>query len=204
MPSLEEIMGSSYRADMTADEVVAHFKNQLLSGGEYVSKAKADAEKADSAKQIADLQNKLNGNLTDEQKREKEFEDLKAELEALRESGRLSKIETAKLKAQGALAEMRITLDIKEDDKEYKSFMENISGEDSAKTESISKYINKLVKDAYEKGKAESTKKNLGTMGKQYTAGSTDKEVSKDMALVEELKASKPKQKEFKKSNFIS
>lgn len=204
MPSLEEIMGSSYRADMTADEVVSYFKNQLLSGGEYVSKAKADAEKADSAKQIADLQNKLNGNLTDEQKREKEFEDLKAELEALRESGRLSKIETAKLKAQGALAEMRITLDIKEDDKEYKSFMENISGEDSTKTESISKYINKLVKDAYEKGKSESTKKNLGAMGSQYTGGSSDKEVSKDIELVNKINASKPKPKEFKKSNFIS
>lgn len=204
MPSLEEIMGSSYRADMTADEVLAHFKNQLLSGGEYVSKAKADAEKADSAKQIADLQNKLNGNLTDEQKREKEFEDLKAELEALRESGRLSKIETAKLKAQGALAEMRITLDIKEDDKEYKSFMENISGEDSTKTESISKYINKLVKEAYEKGKSESTKKNLGAMGNQYTGGSSDKEVSKDIELVNKINASKPKPKEFKKSNFIS
>ena len=204
MPSLEEIMGSSYRADMTQDEVTAYFKNQVLSGGEYVSKAKADADKSDSAKKIAELEAKLNGNLSDEDRKAKELEDLKAELEALRESGRLSKIETAKLKAQGALAEMRITLDIKEDDKEYKTFMENISGEDSAKTESISKYINKLVKDAYEKGKSESTKKNLGTMGNQYTGGSTDKEVSKDMDLVNKLKASRPKPKEFKKSNFIS
>lgn len=204
MPSLEEIMGSSYRADMTTEDVLSHFKNQLLSGGEYVSKAKADAEKADSAKQIADLQNKLNGNLTDEEKKAKEIEDLLAEVAALKESGRLSKIETAKLKAQGALAEMRITLDIKEDDKEYKTFMENISGEDTSKTESISKYINKLVKDAYEKGKSENTKKNLGTMGNQYTGGSTDKEVSRDMDLVNKLKASRPKPKEFKKSNFIS
>lgn len=204
MPSLEEIMGSSYRADMTQDEVTAYFKNQVLSGGEYVSKAKADADKSDSAKKIAELEAKLNGNLSDEDRKAKELEDLKAELEALRESGRLSKIETAKLKAQGVLAEMRITLDIKEDDKEYKTFMENISGEDSAKTESISKYINKLVKDAYEKGKSESTKKNLGTMGNQYTGGSTDKEVSRDMDLVNKLKASRPKPKEFKKSNFIS
>lgn len=204
MPSLEEIMGSSYRADMTAEDVMAHFKNQLLSGGEYVSKAKADADKADSAKQIADLQNKLNGNLTDEEKRAKEMEDLIKEVEALRESGRLSKVETAKLKAQNALAEARVTLDIKEDDKDYKSFMENISNEDSAKTESISKYINKLVKDAYEKGKSESTKKNLGAMGDKYAGGSSDKEVSKDLELVNKINASKPKQKEFKKSNFIS
>lgn len=204
MPSLEEIMGSSYRADMTADEVVAHFKNQVLSTGEYVSKAKADADKADSAKQIADLQNKLNGNLTDEEKRAKEFEEMKAELETLRESGRLSKIETAQLKAKSALAEARVTLDIKEDDKDYKAFMENISGEDTVKTENISKYINKLVKDAYEKGKSESTKKNLGAMGNQYTGGSSDKEVSKDIELVNKINASKPKPKEFKKSNFIS
>ena len=204
MPSLEEIMGSSYRADMTAEDVMSHFKSQLLSTGEYVSKAKADADSADSKKQIADLQAKLNGNLTDEEKKAKEIEDLLAKVAALEESGRLSKIETATLKAQGALAEARITLDIKEDDKEYKTFMANISSEDSAKTESIGKYISKLVKDAYEKGKSESTKKNLGAMGNQYTGGSSDKEVSKDIELVKKLNDSKPKQKDFKnRSNFI-
>ena len=204
MPSLEEMMGSSYRDDMTKEEVMAHFKNELLSGGEYVSKAKVDADKADSAKKIAELQNKLNGNLSDEEKKAKEIEDLLAKVAELEENGRLSKIETATLKAQGALAEARITLDIKEDDKDYKAFMQNISSEDSAKTESIGKYISKLVKDAYEKGKAESTKKNLGAMGNQFTGGSTDKEVTKDMDLVNKLNASRPKPKEFKKSNFIS
>ena len=204
MPSLEEMMGSSYRADMTKEEVMAHFKNELLSGGEYVSKAKVDADKADSAKKIAELQNKLNGNLTDEEKKAKEIEELLAKVAELEENGRLSKIETATLKAQGALADARITLDIKDVDNDYKSFMQNISSEDSAKTESIGKYISKLVKDAYEKGKAESTKKNLGAMGNQFTGGSTDKEVTKDMDLVNKLNASRPKPKEFKKSNFIS
>ena len=36
MPSLEEIMGSSYRADMTAEDVTAYFKNKVLYGGDYV------------------------------------------------------------------------------------------------------------------------------------------------------------------------
>ena len=30
MPSLEEIMGSSYRADMTAEDVTAYFKNKVF------------------------------------------------------------------------------------------------------------------------------------------------------------------------------
>lgn len=203
MPSLEEIMGSSYRADMTAEDVTAYFKNKVLSGGDYVSKAKADADKAESRKKIEDLQSQLNGNLTDEQKRVKEVEDLKAQIQALQESGRLSKIETSKLKAQGALAETRITLDIKEDDKEYKTFMENISSEDTEKTENISKYINKLIKDAYEKGKSESVKKSLGKMGDQKIGKGDDTETSKDTELVNKMLASKPKPKEFKKSNFI-
>lgn len=202
MPSLEEIMGSSYRADMTQEEVTAYFKNQLLSGGEYVSKAKADADKSDSAKKIADLEAKLNGNLSDEEKKAAEFQALQEEIKALKESGRLSKLETAQLKAEGTLAEARILLDIKADDKEYKALISNISAEDSAKTESIGKYISKLVKDAYEKGKAESTKKNLGAMGTQFMGGQTDKEVSKDLAMVEKIKASKPAAKQFKNSNF--
>lgn len=203
MPSLEEIMGTSYREDMTAEEVNSYFKKQLLSTGEYVSSEKAKADKEDSAKTIKELQAKLQGTMSEEDLRNAEVEALKAQIETMKESQKQSKIETAKLKAQGTLAESTVLMGIASDDKDYKKFLDNISDEDSVKTESISKYINKLIKDAYEKGKSEATKKNLGSMGNQNVGGSTDKEISKDIELVNRIQASKPKPKENTKSNFM-
>lgn len=204
MPSLEEIMGSSYREDMTADDVNAFFKSQLLATGEYESKSKVDAERRKSEETIKGLQTKIQGSMTDDELRAQETEALKAEIEALKADQKASKLETAQLKAKSSLAEAQVLMGITHDDKDFKKFVNDISAEDSNKTESIGKYINKLVKDAYEKGKSEATKKNLGEMGKQYTGGSTDEEVSsKDVELVKKMQASKPKQREFKKSNFI-
>lgn len=203
MPSLEEIMGNSYREDMTTEEVNSFFKSQLLSTGEYVSSAKAKADKDESAKTIKELQAKLQGNMSEEDLRNAEVEALKAQIEAMQESQKQSKLETARLKAQSTLAESIVLMEIAGDDKEYKKFLDNISDEDNVKTESIGKYINKLIKDAYEKGKAQATKTNLGKMGNQTVNGSSDKEISKDIEFVNNLQASKPKQKEFKKSNFM-
>lgn len=203
MPSLEEIMGSSYREDMTAEEVNSYFKSQLLSTGEYVSSEKAKADKAESAKTIQELQSKLQGNMSEEELRNAEVESLKAQIEAMKESQRMSKIETAKLKAQGALVESAVLMGIASDDKDYKKFLDSISDEDSVKTENVSKYVNKIIKEAYEKGKAEATKTSLGKMGEQYSGGSSDNEVSQDIDLTNKIIASKPKQKENKKSNFI-
>lgn len=203
MPSLEEIMGTEYREDMTAEDVNSFFKNKILSTGEYESKSKVDAERKANAQKMQELQNKVQGSMSEEELRNAEVEALKAEIESMKASEKASKLETSRLKALGTLAESTILVGITNDDKDYKKFLDNISDEDSSKTESISKYVNKLIKDAYEKGKAESTKKNLGNMGNQFVGGSSDKEVSKDIELVKEMQASKPQAKKNTKSNFI-
>lgn len=203
MPSLEEIMGTSYRADMTAEEVKSFFKSEILGTGEYVSKAKADAADRANKQKIADLQAKVQGNLTDEELKAQEREALEARIRELEESQKLSKIEAANLKAQGSLSEARVLMGIADDDKDFKKFIDNISVEDSVKTESIGKYINKLIKDAYEKGQSNATKNSLGKMGNQNVGGKDSGDKGKDIALVEAMNASRPKVKEFKKSNFI-
>ena len=58
-------------------------------------------------------------------------------------------------------------LGVKADDKDLVSFVDNITTEDSAKTTAIAQYVNKLIKDAYEKGKKDSTKNAMGEFGKQ-------------------------------------
>ena len=42
---LKQIMGESYKQDMTQEEIQAFFKNQVLGDGKYVNKEMAEAEK---------------------------------------------------------------------------------------------------------------------------------------------------------------
>ena len=42
---LKELMGEAYKENMTTEEIQSFFKNQVLGGGDYVNKEKAEAEK---------------------------------------------------------------------------------------------------------------------------------------------------------------
>ena len=61
---------------------------------------------------------------------------------------------------------VRETLGLKVDDKDFSSFVDNITTEDSSKSSSIATYVSKIVNDAYEKGKKDATKDSMGNMGK--------------------------------------
>ena len=56
-------------------------------------------------------------------------------------------------------------LEIKDDDKDYTAFITNVSNCESESASNISAYFNKIVKDAYNKGKNDAVKDNLGKMG---------------------------------------
>lgn len=200
---LSELLGSDFREGMTADEVTSVFKDRFLASGNYELKEKVDAERRASAQKISELNSKLQGSLSDEEIKAQEREALEARIKELEEKNRLSIIDTSRLKAEGTLAETKVLLGVEGTDKEYKKFLDNISSEDGSKTESMARYINKLVKDAYEKGKADSVKKDLGKMGDEYAGGETGNKDSEDIALQKKLLSSKPKAKEYTKSNFI-
>ena len=98
-------------------------------------KKKADAEAKDAL--IAQLQEQLKGN----------------------------KIDANQAKAIGNVAEATTLIGLKSDDKDFLKFIANIATENAEQTVEVSQYVNKLVKDAFEKGKAEATKQNLGKLG---------------------------------------
>lgn len=141
------------------------FKNQVLGNGDYVNKGKAEAEKAELEKQLAAANERIKSTMTDDEKAKaaekanlKLIEDLKAQL--------LQKtLEGNQSKALGNMSESLLFTDIKKDDAEFSKFIENISFEDAEKTVETSQYVSKLIKDAYEKGKAEATKQNLARIG---------------------------------------
>ena len=65
---LKQIMGESYKEDMTQEEVQNFFKNQVLGEGKYVNKEMAEAEKKKLQDQLDAKNLELQNKLTDEEK----------------------------------------------------------------------------------------------------------------------------------------
>ena len=156
---LKQLLGENF------DGAKDFFKNQVLGGGEYVRKEMADAEKAKLNQALQVANDKIKSKMSDE---EKSAADAKAQqelIETLQAQLKAQTLKSNQSQALGNIAEATTLIGIKGDDKDFTKFIENISVEDADKTNEVSKYINKLVKDAYEKGKSEATKQNLGKMG---------------------------------------
>lgn len=165
MEFLKELMGDAYKENLTKEEIEAFFKKQVLSSGEYTNAGKAKAEKDDLNKQIANLKSELEAKMTDDDKKKKADEDTRKLIENLQKELAASKSSQSKMTASAALAEARIKAGIKDGDTEYDEFISSIAFEDNDKTDKVSKYISKIIANAYETGKSEAIKNKLGKMG---------------------------------------
>ena len=165
MDFLKELMGDAYKEGMTKEDVQAFFKKQVLSSGEYTNAGKAKAEQKELNDKIADLQSQLDAKMSDDDKKKKADEDTKKLIENLQKQLAESKSSQSKMTASAALAEARTKAGIKDGDTEYDEFITSIAFEDNDKTDKVSKYISKIISNAYEAGKSEAIKNKLGKMG---------------------------------------
>lgn len=175
---IKELLGENYHEGMTAKDVQEAFNKMLLGTGKYVNKDNADAQqrklKEDYKKQIDELNQTLNAKMTDDEKikaaqkqREEEFETMKKLLEQ-------SRLDASLLNFKSNIAEAKGLAGIEENDEEFSSFISNATLEDKEKNDSVSKYINSIVKKAYEKGKSDAVKEELGKMGKDGKGSQND------------------------------
>lgn len=173
---LKEMMGSAYKEGITKDEVQAFFKKQVLDSGEYTNSGKAKAEQKELNDKIADLQAQLEAKMTDDDKKKKADADTQKLIENLQKQLSESKANQSKMSAISKLAEAKINAGIKDGDTEFDEFVTEISFEDGIKTDKISNYVSKLVKNAYEAGKTEAIKNKLGKLGsfKEDSDGDSD------------------------------
>lgn len=199
--SLKEILGEDYREDMTDDEISTAMEKRFLASGKYESKEKVDAERKRALNEKKDLEAKIKAKMSDDELGAKELEDLKAQIEVLKAEKAENSRKHSKTISSANMLEARTILELKENDKEFDEFLNAISGEDSELSSKTSSYVMKLVKNAYEKGKALATKESLGEMGKQVI-GADGKAIDKDKAFVDTLINSAPKAIETNLSNF--
>lgn len=199
--SLREILGEDYREDMTDEEISTAMEKRFLASGKYESKEKVNAERKKALNEKKDLEAKIKAKMSEDELGAKELEDLKAEIEALKAERAENNRKHSKTISSANMSEARTILELKENDKEFEEFLNAISGEDSDLSSKTSSYVMKLVKNAYEKGKALATKENLGEMGKQVI-GADGKVIDKDKAFVDSLIKSAPQPVETELSNF--
>lgn len=199
---LQELLGADFKDGITAEEVNSIMEKRLLATGKYENKDKVDAERKTNKQKLADLEAKIKGKMSDDELSKQELEDLKKQLQEALDREAASKKGTSKLMTERNMAEAKTILEIKDNDKEFAEFMEIISGEDNELSDKTSNYVMKLIKDAYEKGKAQATKTTLGQMGEQVI-GKDGKMVDKDEAFVKGLLSINPKPNANQKSNFI-
>lgn len=198
---IKELLGDNYQEGMSAKDVQEAFNKMLLGTGRYVNKDNADAQQRkleeDYKKQIAELNQTINSKMTDDEKmkaaqaqRDKEFEEMKKMLEQ-------SRIEASLSNFKSNVSEAKALAGIEDDDSDFSDFISNAVLEDKEKNNSVSKYINSIVKKAYEKGKSDAVKEGLGNMGKdgKGSQGDNDGETEVDQK-VKSIMANMAKQKE--------
>lgn len=171
---LKQLLGDQYHEGMTAQEVKTFFEKGVLSTGKYTNKDASDATIKKLQQDLAAKDNLLKSKMSDDEKAKADREKELAEFEELKKQLQQSKIDGNKFQAMSIVANAREQADVKADDKDFNEFMAAISNEDLERTTKVSNYLAKLVSSAYEKGKADATKKQMAKMGSFKTGGSSD------------------------------
>lgn len=179
MDELQQLMGDAYKEGMTLEDVSAFFKGKKfadLSTGNYVDKNKYNNEVSTLKGQLENVQKELNTKMTDEEKIAQSQKDKDAQIEELKKLLAANTISGNKNLVVSELTKARDTLGIKSDDKDFVSFVDNITVEDTDKSNTVAKYVSQLVANAYEKGKQDATKDAMGNFGKGKSGGSDGKD----------------------------
>lgn len=170
MDELQKLMGDSYKEGLTVEDITNFMKGKKfadLSQGSYVDINKYNDDVKDLKKQLDEKDKDLKAKMSAEELDQAAQKAKDDEIERLKQLLSANTLNSNKSIANSSLVEGLNILGIKDGDDKVKSFIDNITTEDTEKTSSIAKYVNQLIKDAYEKGKKDSTKNAMGEFGKQ-------------------------------------
>ena len=205
---IKELLGDNYQEGMSGKDIQEAFNKMLLSSGRYVNKDNADAQQRKLEKEFNEkihaledekkaLNTSLTSKMTDEEKAKAAQKQRDEEIEELRRMLAQSNCEKSKSNFSNNVAEAKRLAGIEDEDSDFLDFISNSALEDNDKNNSVSKYINSLVKKAYEKGQSDAKKDGLGKMGKDGKSfGQGEDGVSEVELRVKDIIAKKASQKD--------
>ena len=154
--NLQEMLGDAFHEGITVDEINTALSGKKfadLSTGNYVdvNKYKADLQAKDG--EIQKQAEALHQKMTDDEKKAAAVAEKDDYIKRLEEQVRNQAIDTNRTKAQTLTNDVRTILDIKDGDESYDSFLNTLSNVEGDQSSKVAAYVNKLVKESYEKGK---------------------------------------------------
>lgn len=174
---LKTLLGDNYKDDMSIDDInsaISNMKLADLSTGMYVNKEAAEAERRKLEAEKQDLQGKLSAKLTDDEKAAQAVADKDKQIEQLMAKLKENTLSANRSKIYSSTAEMRGKLGIGDDDKDFQDFANLVTLEDTAKVDTVSKYLSSILKSAYEKGANDKHKQLIGENADVKTKGTGD------------------------------
>lgn len=162
---LKKLLGDAYQENMTADQIQEAVGKKFLATGGYVNKEMHDAEKRQLEAELNQARNDLQARMTDDEKKIEAEKAKEQRIKELEEKLRNNSIETNRFQAMSLTSETRTKSGIKDGDNEFSEFISNIISDNRDNTTKITSYLNKIVSQAYEKGKADILKEKMGKMG---------------------------------------
>lgn len=174
MNELQQLLGDAYKEGMTVEEINNALQGKKfadLSTGAYVDKNKYDADLKAKDTQLQEKARELANKMTDDEKAQQAQIEKDALIESLQQQLKDGRVNASKSSAASAMAESKTILGIKDDDNAYNGFIASIASDNVENTQTLAKYINKLVKDSYEKGKKDASHDNLGKFSKDISTG---------------------------------
>lgn len=174
---LKTLLGDNYKDDMSIDDInnaISNMKLADLSTGMYVNKEAAEAERRKLEAEKQDLQGKLSAKLTDDEKAAQAVADKDKQIEQLMAKLKENTLSANRSKIYSSTAEMRGKLGIGDDDKDFQDFANLVTLEDTAKVDTVSKYLSSILKSAYEKGANDKHKQLIGDNADVKTKGTGD------------------------------
>lgn len=203
MDELQALMGESYHEGITTEEIATFFQGKKfadLSTGKYVDKNKYESEINTLKASISQKDNELKSKMSEEELSIASAKEQQAEIDRLTKLLNQQALDSNKSKAMANTVEIKSILGLKDDDTDYNGFLGNIVSDDGDKTSKIATYVNKIVKESYEKGKKDALKDGLGQMGKGGKTSTGGQEIGAlGKELAQKQSSKKPDFDYFKK-----
>lgn len=177
--NLQEMLGDSFHEDMSLDEI-----NEALSGkkfadlstGNYVDAHKYKADLDAKTNELSNIRKQLDAKLSDSEKEAASREADKAKIRELEEFIRTQNVASNRDRVEALTGDVKVILGIENNNEEYGKMLSILSQNETENARSIATYINKLVKESYEKGKKDANKDNLGNFASGVNTSSSEPE----------------------------
>jgi len=181
--NLQEMLGDAFHEDMSLDEINTALSGRKfadLSTGNYVDANKYKAELDAKNNELSNVRKELNARLSDSEKEAASREADKAKIKELEEFIKNQTVASNRDRVEALTGDVKTILGLENGNEEYSNMLSVLAKDDTDSARSVATFINKIVKESYEKGKKDANKDNLGNFSEGVNTNATGKEVDPD------------------------